>query len=370
MKQLKYTILTFVLLCFSSTILHAQETISDPDRKWTVPAIYTMDEEVTWYFDFSSAAQIDENEKLFMWIWAPVNPTNAPIPLENDGNRIWKITMTPTQFFGMSVEDILNNPESNFYFLIRDEQANKLTGTLTLPKMDYVGDFKLKGVEMDYAPANFQITSTVSILFNANLSDGFLPVTSTVHLHSGLNDWAVTKGFDAWIPETRNKTKFTHLGDGIYKKDINLMDYYDVTDDFELENIVFLAVKYNGDDNGSPDWAGASRDFKILAPDAPIQPDPEFSFFPQKFSKYDILMLIRKNNEKGTLALEYSIKSGTIELKGEFFGNSLTDKRAYINLLEGLKTLNDVTQIQLVVKRNGLEIVNTNLPVVSVSELE
>src|SRR5690606_22592689 len=330
MKKI-FTIIGFMLLAL--TTLKAQEAISDPDKMWAVPAIYAMDEPVTWYFDLASASQVADGEALYMWIWAPSNPTGEPIPLQYDGDRIWKISFTPTEFFGMSVEAIFANTEP-FYFLLRDLDATKLTGTLSLPKVDYIKNFVESGKVIDFGPSDFQLGSTLSILFNSNLVDGFNPVSSTVHMHGGLNDWDAQQTFDAWLPEIREKTQFKDMGNGIYKKDLVPETYFGVTEEYEMENVVFLAVKYNGDD-ANPDWAGTSPDFKIIAPGVPIPPPPSLYFFPLKISINDILIITRDNNDRGQ-RLSYTITGGDKTLSGEMEG-AMTRQRVFINIAEQFK---------------------------------
>lgn len=359
-----FTIIGLMLLAL--TTLKAQEAISDPDKMWTVPAVYTMDEPVTWYFDLASASQVADGEALYMWIWAPSNPTGEPIPLQYDGDRIWKISFTPTEFFGMSVEAIFANTEP-FYFLLRDLDATKLTGTLSLPKIDYIKNFVESGKEIDFGPSDFQLGSTLSILFNSNLVDGFNPVPSTVHMHGGLNDWDAPQTFDAWLPGIREKTQFKDMGNGIYKKDLVPETYFGVTEEYEMENVVFLAVKYNGDD-GNPDWAGASPDYKIIAPGVPIPPPPSLYFFPLKISINDILIITRENNNRGQ-RLSYTITGGDKTLSGEMEG-AMTRQRAFINIAKEFEGM-DIPAIAIVIKdQNESVIYNGNIPLVKVDNLK
>jgi len=362
MKKI-FTIIGFMLLAL--TTLKAQEAISDPDKMWAVPAIYAMDEPVTWYFDLASASQVADGEALYMWIWAPSNPTGEPIPLQYDGDRIWKISFTPTEFFGMSVEAIFANTEP-FYFLLRDLDATKLTGTLSLPKVDYIKNFVESGKVIDFGPSDFQLGSTLSILFNSNLVDGFNPVSSTVHMHGGLNDWDAQQTFDAWLPEIREKTQFKDMGNGIYKKDLVPETYFGVTEEYEMENVVFLAVKYNGDD-ANPDWAGTSPDFKIIAPGVPIPPPPSLYFFPLKISINDILIITRDNNDRGQ-RLSYTITGGDKTLSGEMEG-AMTRQRVFINIAEQFKG-KDLSKINILIKdQNEKVIYDGEMPLVKVDNL-
>lgn len=362
MKKIIYIIIG--LMSVTLTKLKAQQVIASPEKIWTVPAIYTMDETVTWYFDMASSVQVSDGEALYMWIWAPKNPTNTPIPLTYNGNRVWSITLKPTEFFGMTVEQLFDNKE-NFFFLIRDLNATKLTGTLSLPKADDVKEFIKGGKVMDYAPTNFQLNGSLTILFNSNLVPGFNPVNATIHLHSGLNDWTDQVQFQAWLPDVRQKTAFRHLGNGIYKKDLVPKTYFNVDADYDLQNMTFVIAKYNGND-ANPDWAGASQDFKIIAPGVPIPPAPKFSLFPLKISINDILVITRDNNTRGQ-RLSYTLKGGNKTLTGNLEG-TMARQRAIINVLKEFKGM-DISQLHLSVKdQNASVIFDGDVPLIKVDK--
>lgn len=362
MKKLIYCLAGSMLLLLPT--LKAQETITNPDRMWTEPAVYTMDEPVTWYFDFASAPQLTEGEDLYLWIWAPTNPTGEPIPITYSGDRIWSISFTPTEFFGMTVAELFANTEP-FYFLLRDLDATKLTGTLSIPKVDYIKNFVESGKQMDFAPSDFQLGGSLSILFNANLVDGFLPAPATVHMHGGLNNWDALQEFQAWLPDVREKTAFRHLGNGIYKKDLVPQTYFGVTEEYEMENVVFLAVKYNGNES-SPDWAGASPDYQIIAPGVPEPLPPSLSFFPLKISIDDILVITRDNNVRGQ-RLTYTITGGSKALSGDMEG-AMARQRAFINVAHEFKGM-DLTSLHILIKdQNGITIYDEDMPLVAVDK--
>lgn len=363
MKKNIYFLIGFMLISLGA--LKAQDAISEPDKMWTEPAVYAMDEEVTWKFDFASASQVADGEALYMWIWAPTNPTGEPIPLDYDGDRIWSITFTPTAFFNMTVEELFANTE-NFFFLLRDLDATKLTGTLSLPKVDHIQNFAESGKVIDYAPADFQLGSMLTILFNSNLVEGFNPAPSTLHMHGALNDWDAQQTFDAWLPDIREKTQFEDMGNGIYKKDLVPQSYFGVSEEYEMQNIVFLVAKYNGND-GTPDWAGASPDFKITAPGVPEPPPAKFYFFPLKVSINDILIITRENNNRGQ-RLSYTIAGGDKTLSGEMEG-AMTSQRVFINLAEEFKGM-DITKLNILIEdQNDQVIYEGNLPLVQVDNL-
>ncbi len=294
-------------------------------------------EPVKWVFDFGNAPEVNAGDPLHMWIWSPntASDPNEPVRLTDEGNKVWSLTLTPTEFFRMTADQILNNGESAFWFNIRgDVEALKETGSLSIPKKDYVAEFIESGKRMAFAPSNFTLDGTLSILFNANLVEGFLPAPSTLHMHGSMNSWTHIQSFDAWIPETRAKTAFKHLGGGIYRKDLVPLTYFPgVTEETVMENLTFVIAKYNGND-AAPDWAGAAGaengDFVILAPGVPVPPPANFYLFPLKVSLNDILVITRDNNDRGQ-RLSYSLTDGTKTLTGEMAG-AMTQQRAFVNV--------------------------------------
>ena len=93
---------------------------------------------------------------------------------------------------------------------------------------------------------------------------GFEDATS-VHFHSGLNNWQVLQEYQAWLPDVSEKTKLKDLGNGFYKMDLIPKQYYNAPDDFVMENITFLMV--------AKDWAANSGD-QIIYAGAFVPPPP------------------------------------------------------------------------------------------------
>lgn len=358
MKKLIY-IIGCMLFAWSS--LHAQ-AIADPDKMWTVPAIHTMDEEIAWYFDFASATTLDDNAQLLMWTWQPSEP-GVTFPLKNEGDRIWSFTFTPTTFYGLTSEQIYAYSEQKFYFNLQVDGGGGSTGTLSRPIVDFVGDFVKSEKQTSYGPTDFQLNGTLSLLFNANLVDGFLPAPSTVHLHSGLNDWDVEQQFQSWLPEIREKTQFKDLGNGIYKKDFVPETYYGVTEEYLMENIVWTVAKFDG----VGDWAGAWDAPKIMAPGVPEPEPPHLYFFPMKISKNDVLIITRENNDRGQ-RLSYTITGGSKVLTGDLEG-AMTRQRAFVNIVGEFGGM-DIQKINMLIKdQNGKTIYSGDIPLVEVDNL-
>jgi len=296
----------------------------------TVPAFYTLDEEVKWVFDFGNAPDVSPGDALYMWTWNPSEP-GVPIPLKEEGNKVWSLTLIPTELYKMTPEAIMNNGESNFWFNIRlNPEATRETGTLSIPKVDYKADFIKGDKVMDYYPKNFRLDGTLTIVFNANKVDGFLPAPSTVHMHSGMNAWTHQQPFNVWEPETRAKTEFRDMGDGIYAKHLVPLAYFPgVTEETIMENIDFVMVKYNGN-AADPQWAGTAPDMRIVAPGLPVPPPAAFSLFPLKVSVDDILVITRTNNDRGQ-RLTYTLVGGAKTVTAPMDG-AMTQQRAFVNL--------------------------------------
>ena len=79
---------------------------------------------------------------------------------------------------------------------------------------------------------------------------------------------------------------------------------------------------------------------------------PELSFFPQKISKKDILVITRKNNETEVTSLHYTISAGDITVEGDFEGTSAA-MTAYIDLVTPLKDISNLDKINIVIKDNN-----------------
>ncbi|MDR1527251.1 MAG: hypothetical protein LBS46_06235 [Dysgonamonadaceae bacterium] len=352
---MKKSVLFFGLMCL--TLFSAKAADINPDRQWCVPAQYSPDEEITWYFDFSSSAALPDGGDLYIWIWVPVNPVETlpgpdqdKVKLTYKGDRIWALTFTPTEFFGMSAADINANSESSFYFLLRSLSFDDWhTGTLSFPKADYVGNFVRSGNVWAYATDDVQNnlypTSNLTIWFNANLADGF-DKTSDVHLHSGYNNFAdhiieyhawETTGCD---PQSACYTELKNLGNGIYKKDLVPYNYFLAEESDPMENIEFLFVQR--------DWSANLGTFTIRAAGVPVPPTPVLSIFPSNISNSDLMSIKRTDNPRNSIPLKYEITGDNGRaISGEFTG-SLKEQIIYIDVRKSFG--DNVKSLRIVVK--------------------
>lgn len=379
MKTMKY--ITIALLTFAAILIprngFATEDVGTPAKVWTYPVVYALDQEVTWYFDMTGTG-FTEKQDLYLWAWSPSEPDAGNFDNSSDfakleyvSGMVWKKTLTPTKYFNKTVADI--EASAGFWMRLKVKGNEKQSDVIQAPWS--VGDiktFKESGEAVQIFPQKFYLDEPLSILVNAEklwvggTQSGL--AGEEIFFHSGLNNFAEGAIVEANMgnPDLVKKTKLTPIGDNIYKIDFIPREYYGVGEDFVMENIEFLFP--------TRDWAKVGtneggKNFVILAPGVPIPLDPVFSFFPQKFSQYDILTLIRKNNEKNSQGLVYTITAGSKTITGEFTGNK-DEMRAYINLFGSLSTESSIDKINLLVKdKNGAEIIKTDIPLVPLSDL-
>lgn len=379
MKTMKY--ITIALLTFVAILIpknsFATDEVGAPAKVWTYPVVYALDQEVTWYFDMTGTG-FSEKQDLYLWAWSPSEPDAGNFDNSSDfakleyvSGMLWKKTLTPTKYFNKTVADI--EASSGFWMRLKGKGNEKQSDVIQAPWS--VGDiktFKESGEAVQIFPQKFYLDEPLSILVNAEklwvggTQSGL--AGEEIFFHSGLNNFAAGAIVEANMgdPNLVKKTKLTPIGNNIYKIDFIPREYYGVGEDFVMENIEFLFP--------SKDWAKVGtneggKNFVMLAPGVPIPLDPIFSFFPQKFSQYDILTLIRKNNEKNSQGLVYTIIAGGKTITGEFTGNK-DEMKAYINLFQSLSTEPSIDKINLLVKdKNGAEILKTDIPLVPVSDL-
>lgn len=379
MKTMKY--ITIALLTFVAILIpknsFATDEVGAPAKVWTYPVVYALDQEVTWYFDMTGTG-FSEKQDLYLWAWSPSEPDAGNFDNSSDfakleyvSGMLWKKTLTPTKYFNKTVADI--EASSGFWMRLKGKGNEKQSDVIQAPWS--VGDiktFKESGETVQIFPQKFYLDEPLSILVNAEklwvggTQSGL--AGEEIFFHSGLNNFAAGAIVEANMgdPNLVKKTKLTPIGNNIYKIDFIPREYYGVGEDFVMENIEFLFP--------SKDWAKVGtneggKNFVMLAPGVPIPLDPIFSFFPQKFSQYDILTLIRKNNEKNSQGLVYTIIAGGKTITGEFTGNK-DEMKAYINLFQSLSTEPSIDKINLLVKdKNGAEILKTDIPLVPLSDL-
>lgn len=378
MKKIAIILLAFVAL-YLPTKAFAADNMGTPAKIWTYPVVYALDQPVTWYFDMAGTT-ISEGLDLYLWVWSPSEPdagnwenSSDFAKLEYVGDMVYKKTLTPTAYFNLPVADIESS--AGFWMRLKDKTGALESEVISAPwSVAEIKGFKESGKAAQIFPENFYLDDPVSILIDAKAVwtggvQGGLVGLSSIHFHSGLNSFqeGAMVEYQAWVPEMVEKTKFTPIGDDIYKIDFIPREYYNVDEDFVMENIEFVLP--------GTDWAkvGTQEDgsnFVFRAPGVPIPADPEFYFFPRRISQLDILTLVRTNNEKSSKGLLYTITAGSKILTGEFTGKK-EELKAYINLFKELSGISNLSKITLKVEhKEGAEIISTDIPLIPVSELE
>ncbi len=369
---MKKIALYFFFLIFIPVSISAQNSIAEI---WTEPAVYRADEQVSWYFDLTGTQLEGETDGVYLWVWFPSEPDAGNWTNSSDfakltlvkGN-IWRMDLIPSVYFNLPVSNIVA-----FYGLLKNKDGSKVTNPFApdqTPRND-IQMFNFTNIEteaiMEYYPVNFKLDRPLSILVNANKTwsncatsavQGDLANADNVHIHSGVNFWSVVVENN---PANLAKTELTFIGNGIYRMDFILNNYFQLTDNYELKSINFLFASDNWAHLGQ---AAACADFIILPPDAPEIIPPELIFFPQKISKKDILVIIRKNNEPNVSQINYTISANDTELQtGAFTGNT-DDMKTFINLIPLLKNITTDKIHVLLKDNNNRTISNIDLPIV------
>ncbi|MFZ4862094.1 hypothetical protein ACL9RF_07900 [Sphingobacterium sp. Mn56C] len=364
MKKILYLLFFGIMLIPMLGKTQTTEAAGSPAAIWTYPLVYNTDEKVNWYFDLEGTL-FTKGQDLYLWAWSPSEPDVGNWANSSDFAKLtyvkdmtWRMEITPTQYFKRTVDEIYNS--DGFWMRIKDKKGTQQTDVFSIPKPD-VGGFAQSETMYAAVPASFTVKTPMSILFNANLTnnkDAFLNATS-VHLHAGLNNWEVSMEYHAAQPERSAKTKMVNMGKGIFRIDFTPFEYFEVDDDYPLENITFLAVV--------KDWANTAPDGILYAANVPIPAAPVFSVFPQKFSKNDILTLVRDNNPKGQ-QLFYTLKGGSTTLRGEIPGTT-DQKRISFNLAKAFKDDNGKKLTITVKDQNDNVIYDKEIPFVEVDRV-
>nr|WP_319400876.1 hypothetical protein [uncultured Carboxylicivirga sp.] len=360
MKTLYFSLMIMLLV---PTWIQAQtEEAGEVGDIWSNPVVYQYNEQVSWYFDLAGTT-FAEDEDLFMWLWSPSEPdagnwenSSEFAKLSYEGDFIWRFDLIPTEYFNVSPEEIANS--AGFWFRLKNKSGTKQSGVSNIPITAFDSFFTANEIMRSY-PTKPAIDEPVSILFNSNLVEGF-DDASSVHMHSGLNDWEILQEYQAWLPEVVEKTQLKDLGDGFYKMDLIPDEYYPVPEDYVMENITFLFVKN--------EWEVTSPELKLIAADVVAPPDPIFSFFPLKISQKDFLGIRRINNERGITALNYKITAGSKEFSGTIEGTR-DEIKGFVDLVTQLQGLTELTTIHVLVTDNNDRIINdTDIPLVELDQ--
>ncbi|WP_278021089.1 hypothetical protein [Flavobacterium ginsengisoli] len=96
-----------------------------------------------------------------------------------------------------------------FWFRLKNKNGSKQSDVANMAYVDF-SSFYTSGELFRSYPTKPLIDKPVSILFNANLNPAFAG-TPSVHMHGGLNDWAIQQMYEAAKPDVACKNKIKRL---------------------------------------------------------------------------------------------------------------------------------------------------------------
>ena len=373
MKKIVYTLLLMLVAPFW---LMSQNAIQEI---WTQPAAFKADEMISVFFDVTGTPLdgISESEGVRVWTWFPNNPDenwanpSEKTKLKHVNGNIWRWDLNPAALYNLPANQI-----TGIYGQLQNYAGTKITDAFAPDKGNAITVYSLSTILADdaiieYYPKQFTQDRPLSILINANntWSDcestpakGKLASAPDVRMHGGVNGWEIQV-----MNNTENlaKTALTHLGNGIYRKDIVLNDYFGLAANYTVTGINMVFADKT--------WAYQGKglncaDFYIQAPEKVVETVPTLIFFPQKVSKKDLLCILRQNNESSVTGLTYTLTAGTLTHSGDFEGTT-KEMIAYINLVDLLKDSNDVEKIHVTIKsKTGKIISETDIPLVQIND--
>lgn len=370
---------------------------------WTVPAVFTPDQEVTFYYDVTDVG-FPEGVDLYLWAWQPSEPdagngdnSSEFAKLTYLGDNIYCKTMVPTEYFHTTVDAMTNADWAGFWQQLKTKRDDLWSTEFAAPdsrqewetikKNADQGVFVYSGKKVKNFTDKWTLNEPLTFVFNPKV---FTVAGKTMEefsttagfegfkIHSGMDDWTYKQLVKVWIPGSMEKTNVQKLSNGYYSWSMTSpYDYYSwnyaddgtkastgLESDYEPTNIAWLMV---GIVNG--EWGGKCADQSTKAGQAVPYPDPSFSYFPSKLTANDILTLTRLYNGKLDGDLNCKIIAGNKELTGVLDGNR--DKRQLsVNLLDDVtdKTISDLKVV--ITNKAGVKVVDTTIPLVPLSEVE
>lgn len=412
MRKTIYLLVTVLATIFMPQQLFA-ETIDHggPVRMWTVPTVFSVDEPVTFYFDMTDAG-FKEGTDLYLWCWNPTEPDAGNWENSSDfaklsyaGDNVYSITMTPTEYFsngtGKTAQEIYEICQTDdwpgFWCRLKTKDGSEESDVFQAPDSRAVWkEFASSGEACQFYATSFTgntLSLTNKFTLNRPLTIVFNPDVFTVggktmtefaaqsgfggfKLHSGLNDWTFQQGVKVWIDGCMSKTDIHKLTNGYYAISMTSpYDYYStnyaddgslaetgLSTDEQIDNLAWLVV---GILNG--DWGGTCADQSTKAGTAEVYPDPQFSIFPTKVSKEDIITFTRQYNGKRDGELTYTITVGGKTVTGKMDGTR-DKRRASVNLQKELQGVDASSMTLTVTNETGTVLVTTDIPLVEIDE--
>ena len=370
---------------------------------WTVPAVYTPDQEVTFYYDVTDVG-FPEGVDLYLWAWQPTEPDAGNGDNSSDfakltylGDNIYCKKMIPTEYFHSSVESMTNADWPGFWQQLKTKRDDLWSTEFAAPDSRQEWEAIQKNTTQDVfiysgkKVKNFTnlwtLNEPLTFVFNPKVMKvagktmeefATTPGFGGFKIHSGMDEWTFLQGVQVWIPACMEKTSVQKLSNGYYSWSMTSpFDYYGynfnddgsihktgLESDYEPTNIAWLMVGIVNND-----WGGTCPDQSAKAGQAVPYPDPSFSYFPTKLTANDILTLNRLYNGKLDGDLTCKIAAGDKELTGVMTGTR--DKRTIsFDLLDEVSD-KTVSSLKLTItNKSGKEVVNTSIPLVPMAEVK
>ncbi len=412
MKKIFFTFIISMVMLLSSQTALAIVDHGGPQRMWTVPTVFSVDEPVTFYFDMTDAGFKDGID-LYFWCWNPSEPDAGNWENSSDfakltyvGDNIYSMSITPTKYFSqgastISETDVYNtcqtddwpgfwcrlktkdgSEESDVFQALDSRSTWKAFAQSNKAYQFFATSFTGNTLNLS---ESFTLNKALTIVFNPDLfTIGGKTMTEFAKqsgfggfkLHSGLNDWTFLQGVKVWIDGCMTKTGINKLTNGYYEISMTSpYDYYSwnyaddgshastgLTADEQIDNLAWLVVGILNND-----WGGTSTDQLNKAGTAEVYPDPVFSYFPTKVSAKDIITLIRKYNGKRDGVLSYKIVAGSKTFTGTISGTR--DKRQVsVNLLDELSGTDASSMTLTITNEAGTTLISAEIPLVTVDE--
>ena len=398
----------FALMCLFPLALFADGVeLPNAPKCWTVPAVFTADEEVTFYYDMTDVG-FQEGVDLYLWAWQPTEPdaghggnSSDFAKLEYLGNNIYKKTMVPTEYFHCEVAKFEDANWPGFWQRLKTKDGSMWSGVFAAPdSRSEFEAFKKSGAGIQFFSGKksagftekFALDDPLTVLFNPDvykLGDKTMTELSkdadfvTFGVHSGLNDWTVLQTLDVWRPAVLAKAGLKKLSNGLYAWNIGIpSEYYafnpqdpgqadkptiladpDKKAAFVLENMTYNVIKVIKDAAGANQWGVNTGDQTQKAGQAVPYPDPVFSVFPTRVSAKDILTLTRQYNGRTDGDLDYIIVAGSKTITGTMPG--VRDKReTTIDLNKELQGVEASELKVTITNARGIKVVESTVPLV------
>ena len=231
----------FALMCLFPLALFADGVeLPNAPKCWTVPAVFTADEEVTFYYDMTDVG-FQEGVDLYLWAWQPTEPdaghggnSSDFAKLEYLGNNIYKKTMVPTEYFHCDVAKFEDANWPGFWQRLKTKDGSMWSGVFAAPdSRSEFEAFKKSGAGIQFFSGKksagftekFALDDPLTVLFNPDVYKlGGKTMTElakdadfvTFGVHSGLNDWTVLQTLDVWRPAVLAKAGLKKLSNGLY----------------------------------------------------------------------------------------------------------------------------------------------------------